>query len=149
MFGIHSYWIFVIVFKKRRAQQSLLCQLRTTLLPFLARGWLYMFMELIRCPKLHFCLLICPLRWKWASSLKKMGSRTPGLFSILSEMLWQNSNVSLLFALVCCWSICRETMLSLCVWLFVQMSLRYQLPVTAALLIFVGIAAKGPLLLKC
>ena len=55
---------------------------------------------------LMFCLLTCPLKWKWASSLNRIKPRSPGLFSILSLMVWQNSLLSSLLASVCFWRIC-------------------------------------------
>ena len=40
---------------------------------------------------LMFCLLTCPLKWKWASSLNRIKPRSLGLFPVLSLMVWQNS----------------------------------------------------------
>ena len=54
---------------------------------------------------LTFCLLTCPLKWKWASSLNRIKPRSSGLFSILSLMVWQNSLLSSLLASVCFWRI--------------------------------------------
>ena len=54
---------------------------------------------------LMFCLLTCSLKWKWASSLNKMKPSSPGLFSILSLMVWQNSLLSSFLASVCFWRI--------------------------------------------
>ena len=54
---------------------------------------------------LMFCLLTCSLKWKWASSLNKMKPSSPGLFSILSLRVWQNSLLSSFLASVCFWRI--------------------------------------------
>ena len=54
---------------------------------------------------LMFCLLTCPLKWKWASSLNRIKPRSPGLFSFLSLMVWQNSLLSSLMASICFWRI--------------------------------------------
>ena len=48
-----------------------------------------------------FCLLTCPLKWKWALSLNRIKPRSPGLFPILSLVVWQNSLLSYLLASVC------------------------------------------------
>ena len=53
-----------------------------------------------------FCLLTCPLKWKWASSLNRIKPRSPGLFSILSLTVWQNLLLSSLLASVYFWRIC-------------------------------------------
>ena len=67
-----------------------------------------MFMRLL--PKdaqnFMFWLLICTLKWKWASSLHRIKPRSPGLFPILSLMVWQNSLLSSLLASVCSGRIC-------------------------------------------
>ena len=55
---------------------------------------------------LMFCLLTCPLKRKWVWSLNRIKPRSPGLFSILSLMVWQNSLLSSLLASVCFWRIC-------------------------------------------
>ena len=47
-----------------------------------------------------FCLLTFPIRWKCASSLKKIRSRKLGWSSIRQLMLWQNASLSALFAAV-------------------------------------------------
>ena len=37
-----------------------------------------------------FCLLMCPLKWRWVSSLKKIKCNKPGLFLIISLAFSQN-----------------------------------------------------------
>ena len=53
-----------------------------------------------------FCLLTFPLKWKWASSLNRIKPRSPGLFSILLLIVWQNSLLSSWLASVWFWRIC-------------------------------------------
>ena len=54
---------------------------------------------------LMFYLLTGPLKLKWAASLNRIKPRLPGLFSILSLIVWRNSLLSSLLASVCFWRI--------------------------------------------
>ena len=66
-----------------------------------------------------FCLLTCPLRWKCASSLKKIKSRKLGWSSIRRlMMLWQDASLSALFAAI--WA-CRIVF----VWKHVKVLVHY------------------------
>jgi len=44
---------------------------------------------------------MCPLKWQWASSLKKIKSNKPGLFSIFWLISWKNGSRSALFSSIC------------------------------------------------
>ena len=66
-----------------------------------------MYMRLLRCPKSHVLLVDMPTQMKMGFVTKQNQTKiSPGLFSILSLMVWQNSLLSSLLASVCFWRIC-------------------------------------------
>ena len=98
---------------------------------------------------LMFCLLTCPLKWKWASSLKRIKPRyhlgCSQFFhwwfdKIHSFLPYWHQFVFGEFAL------CMETILSHCEWFFAQSFLKCRLPETVVVLTFVMIVQDASLL---
>ena len=98
---------------------------------------------------LMFCLLTCPLKWKWASSLKRIKPRYQlgcsqffhwWFDKIHSFLPYWHQFVFGEFAL------CMETILSHCEWFFAQSFLKCRLPKTVVVLTFVVIVQDASLL---
>ena len=59
-----------------------------------------MFMRLLRCAKPHIVLVEVPTQMKMGSSWNRIKPRSPGLFLILSLIVWENSLLFYLLASV-------------------------------------------------
>ena len=83
-----------------------------------------------------------------ASSLNRIKPRSPGLFSILSLMVWQNSLLYLYWYQFVFgqFVLCIETTLSHCEWFFAQSFLKCRLPETVVMSTFMVIAQDTSLL---